>query len=187
MYFRRLRAVIFSPWASSASTAARNWASVIPVRGIENLQEVISYHIISYRTGSLRFKIKLFDVIEDRYIVKSKEKLIKSVFQKRSEIIETLAKSINNYNQLEKVVLSRKVKMLLKQEVPDKKTDSSSPDETTFDIKAGIDKLYNEFKIESKILDLLLDLIVNTFQPEIIQSFYTSKIKQTKYIEEYIS
>ena len=133
------------------------------------------------------FKIKLFDVIEDRYIVKSKEKLIKSVFQKRSEIIETLAKSINNYNQLEKVVLSRKVKMFLKQEVPDKKTDSSSPDETTFDIKAGIDKLYNEFKIESKILDLLLDLIVNTFQPEIIQSFYTSKIKQTKYIEEYIS
>ena len=28
------------------------------------------------------FKIKLFDVIEDRYIVKNKEKLIKSVFQK---------------------------------------------------------------------------------------------------------
>lgn len=133
------------------------------------------------------FKIKLFDVIEDRYIVKNKEKLIKSVFQKRSEIIEKLAKSINNYNQLEKVVLSRKVKMLLKPENLDKRTDSSSPDETTFDIKAGIDKLYNEFKMESKLLDVLLDLVVNTFQPEVIQSFYTSKIKQTKYIEEYIS
>ena len=135
----------------------------------------------------LDFKIKLFDVIEDRYIVKNKEKLIKSVFQKRSEIIEKLAKSINNYNQLEKVVLSRKVKMLLKPENLDKRTDSSSPDETTFDIKAGIDKLYNEFKMESKLLDILLDLVVNTFQPEIIQSFYTSKIKQTRYIEEYIS
>lgn len=133
------------------------------------------------------FKIKLFDVIEDRYIVKNKEKLIKSVFQKRSEIIEKLAKSINNYNQLEKVVLSRKVKMLLKPENLDKRTDSSSPDETTFDIKAGIDKLYNEFKMESKLLDVLLDLVVNTFQPEVVQSFYTSKIKQTKYIEEYIS
>jgi len=133
------------------------------------------------------FKIKLFDVIEDRYIVKNKEKLIKSVFQKRSEIIEKLAKSINNYNQLEKVVLSRKVKMLLKPENPDRRTDSSSPDETTFDIKAGIDKLYNEFKMESKLLDILLDLVVNTFQPEVVQSFYISKIKQTKYIEEYIS
>ena len=133
------------------------------------------------------FKIKLFEVIEDRYIVKNKEKLIKSVFQKRSEIIEKLAKSINNYNQLEKVVLSRKVKMLLKPENLDKRTDSSSPDETTFDIKAGIDKLYNEFKMESKLLDVLLDLVVNTFQPEVVQSFYTSKIKQTKYIEEYIS
>ena len=133
------------------------------------------------------FKIKLFDVIEDRYIVKNKEKLIKSVFQKRSEIIEKLAKSINNYNQLEKVVLSRKVKMLLKPENLDKRTDSSSPDETTFDIKAGIDKLYNEFKMESKLLDVLLDLVVNTFQPEVVQSFYTSKIKQTKYIEDYIS
>ena len=133
------------------------------------------------------FKIKLFDVIDDRYIVKNKEKLIKSVFQKRSEIIEKLAKSINNYNQLEKVVLSRKVKMLLKPENLDKRTDSSSPDETTFDIKAGIDKLYNEFKMESKLLDVLLDLVVNTFQPEVVQSFYTSKIKQTKYIEEYIS
>ena len=34
---------------------------------------------------------------------------------------------------------------------------------------------------------MLLDLVVNTFPPEVIQSFYTSKIKQTKYIEEYIS
>ena len=77
--------------------------------------------------------------------------------------------------------------MLLKPENPEKRTDSSSPDETTFDIKAGIDKLYNEFKMESKVLDILLDLVVNTFQPEVVQSLYTSKIKQAKYIEEYIS
>ena len=153
------------------------------------IKENIKHHKIfkKFIKICIDFKIKLYDVIDDRYIVKNKEKLIKSVFQKRSEIIEKLAKSINNYNQLEKVVLSRKVKMLLKQEIPDKRTDSSSPDETTFDIKAGIDKLYNEFKMESKILDILLDLIVNTFQPEVIQSFYVSKIKQTRYIEEYIS
>ena len=133
------------------------------------------------------FKIKLFDVIEDRYIVKNKEKLIKSVFQKRSEIIEKLAKSINNYNQLEKVVLSRKVKMLLKPENPDKRTDSSSPDETTFDIKAGIDKLYIDFKTESKILESLIELIINHFPTEAIQAFYVSKIQISKYIEEYVS
>jgi len=86
------------------------------------------------------FKIILFDIMDDRYVVRSKEKLIKSCYQKRSDIIETLAKSINNYNQLEKVVISRKVKILLNQDV-DKKSESSP--EETFDIKAGIDKLYN--------------------------------------------
>ena len=39
-----------------------------------------------------------------------------------------LAKSINNYNQLEKVVLTRKVKILIKQD-SEKKTESS-PEET---------------------------------------------------------
>jgi hypothetical protein len=130
------------------------------------------------------FKIKLFDIMDDRYVVRSKEKLIKSCYQKRSDIIETLAKSINNYNQLEKVVISRKVKILLNQDV-DKKSESSP--EETFDIKAGIDKLYNEFKKDSKTLDNLLEMVVNTFKPDMIQSFYTKKISVSKYIEEYIS
>ena len=55
------------------------------------------------------------------------------------------------------------------------------------DIKAGIDKLYLEFKNESKILESLIDLIINNFSTNIIQSFYISKIQSTKYIEEYIS
>ena len=106
-------------------------------------------------------------------------------YQKRSEIIETFAKSINNYNQLEKVVLTRKVKILIKQD-SEKKTDSSTPEET-FDIKAGIDKLYLEFKTESKILESLIDLIINHFPTTAIQAFYVSKIQANKYIEEYIS
>ena len=130
-------------------------------------------------------KIKLYELLEDRFVVKNLEKIIKSCYQRRSDIIEKLAKSINNYNQLEKVVLSRKVKILINQE-SDKKTDSSTPEET-FDIKAGIDKLYLEFKNESKILESLIDLIINNFSTNIIQSFYISKIQSTKYIEEYIS
>ena len=62
----------------------------------------------------IQFKIKLFESMDDRWIVKSKEKIIKSCYQKRSDLIEKLSKSINNYNQLEKVVLNRKVKILLK-------------------------------------------------------------------------
>jgi len=133
----------------------------------------------------MQFKIKLYELLEDRFVVKNLEKIIKSCYQRRSDIIEKLAKSINNYNQLEKVVLSRKVKILINQE-SDKKTDSSTPEET-FDIKAGIDKLYLEFKNESKILESLIDLIINNFSTNIIQSFYISKIQSTKYIEEYIS
>ena len=133
----------------------------------------------------MQFKIKLYELMEDRYVVRNLEKIIKSCYQRRSDIIEKLAKSINNYNQLEKVVLSRKVKILINQE-SDKKTDSSTPEET-FDIKAGIDKLYLEFKNESKILESLIDLIINNFSTNIIQSFYISKIQSTKYIEEYIS
>jgi len=133
----------------------------------------------------MQFKIKLYELMEDRFVVKNLEKIIKSCYQRRSDIIEKLAKSINNYNQLEKVVLSRKVKILINQE-SDKKTDSSTPEET-FDIKAGIDKLYLEFKNESKILESLIDLIINHFSTNIIQSFYISKIQNTKYVEEYIS
>jgi len=133
----------------------------------------------------MQFKIKLYELLEDRFVVKNLEKIIKSCYQRRSDIIEKLAKSINNYNQLEKVVLSRKVKILINQE-SDKKTDSSTPEET-FDIKAGIDKLYLEFKNESKILESLIDLIINNFSTNIIQSFYITKIQSTKYIEEYIS
>jgi hypothetical protein len=133
----------------------------------------------------MQFKIKLYELLEDRFVVKNLEKIIKSCYQRRSDIIEKLAKSINNYNQLEKVVLSRKVKILINQE-SDKKTDSSTPEET-FDIKAGIDKLYLEFKNESKILESLIDLIINNFSTNIIQSFYISKIQSTKYVEEYIS
>jgi hypothetical protein len=95
-----------------------------------------------------------------------------------------LAKSINNYNQLEKVVLSRKVKILIKQD-SEKKSDSSP--EETFDIKAGIDKLYLDFKTESKILESLIELIINHFPTEAIQGFYVSKIQVSKYIEEYVS
>ena len=133
----------------------------------------------------IQFKIKLHEPIDDRWIVRNKEKIIKNCYQKRSDIIEKLAKSINNYNELEKVVLNRKVKILMNQE-SDKKTDSSSPDDT-FDIKAGIDKLYLEFKNESKILESLIDLIINHFQPEVLQQYYTSRVNPTKYIEEYIN
>lgn len=150
------------------------------------IKENIKHHLTfkKFIKICIDFKIKLFDLMDDRYVVRSKEKLIKSCYQKRSDIIETLAKSINNYNQLEKVVISRKVKILLNQDV-DKKSESSP--EETFDIKAGIDKLYNEFKKDSKVLDGLLDMVVNTFSPDMIQSFYTKKISVSKYIEEYIS
>jgi len=150
------------------------------------IKENIKHHLTfkKFIKICIDFKIKLFDIMDDRYVVRSKEKLIKSCYQKRSDIIETLAKSINNYNQLEKVVISRKVKILLNQDV-DKKSESSP--EETFDIKAGIDKLYNEFKKDSKVLDGLLDMVVNTFSPDMIQSFYTKKISVSKYIEEYIS
>jgi hypothetical protein len=133
----------------------------------------------------IQFKIKLYESMENRWIVRSKEKIIKNCYQKRSDIIEKLSKSINNYNQLEKVVLNRKVKILINHE-SDKKTDSSTPDET-FDIKAGIDKLYIEFKNESKILESLIELIINNFTPEILQQYYTSKINHNKYVEEYIN
>ena len=133
------------------------------------------------------FRIKLFVIMGDRYVTKSKENIIKSCYQKRSEIIDTFAKSINNYNELEKVVLSRKVKILLKNNNDQlKKTESSSP-EDTFDIKAGIDKLYIEFKNELKLLETLIELIINNFPPNIIQTYYTSKNQSHKYIEEYIS
>jgi hypothetical protein len=132
----------------------------------------------------IQFKIKLYELMEDRYVVRSLEKIIKNCYQKRSEIIEVLAKSINNYNQLEKVVLSRKVKILIKQD-SEKKTDSSP--EETFDIKAGIDKLYLDFKTESKILESLIELIINHFPTEAIQAFYISKIQISRYVEEYVS
>jgi hypothetical protein len=132
----------------------------------------------------IQFKIKLYELMEDRYVVRSLEKIIKNCYQKRSEIIEVLAKSINNYNQLEKVVLSRKVKILIKQD-SEKKTDSSP--EETFDIKAGIDKLYLDFKTESKILESLIELIINHFPTEAIQAFYISKIQVSRYVEEYVS
>jgi hypothetical protein len=133
----------------------------------------------------IQYKIKLYELMEDRYVVRTLEKIIKNCYQRRSELIETLAKSINNYNQLEKVVLSRKVKIIIKQD-SEKKTDSSTPEET-FDIKAGIDKLYLEFKNDSKILESLIDLIINHFSTETIQAFYISKIQNNKYVEEYIS
>jgi hypothetical protein len=141
----------------------------------------------------INFNIKLYEIMDDRYVSKSKEKIIKSCYQKRSDIIDRLSKSINNYNQLEKVVLSRKVKILLKNDEQQlKKSDSSSSDlniqnresvEETFDVKAGIDKLYLDFKNDSKLLDTLVELIIDHFPPSVIQSFYSSK----KYIEEYIS
>ena len=132
----------------------------------------------------LQFKIKLYELMEDRYVVRNLEKIIKNCYQKRSELIDLLAKSINNYNQLEKVVLSRKVKILIKQDT-EKKSDSSP--EETFDIKAGIDKLYLDFKTESKILESLIELIINNFPTDAIQAFYVSKIQVSKYVEEYVN
>jgi hypothetical protein len=154
---------------------------------LDNLKENLRHHKMFKKLVKLciQFKIKLYELMEDRYVVRNLEKIIKNCYQRRSDIIEKLAKSINNYNQLEKVVLSRKVKILMKQDT-EKKTDSSSPEET-FDIKAGIDKLYLEFKSESKILESLIDLIINHFPTEVIQSFYTSKLQNNKYVEEYIS
>ena len=64
--------------------------------------------------------------------------------------------SINNYNQLEKVVLNRKVKILMNQD-NDKKTDSSTQDET-FDIKEEIDKLYHKFKNDSTLNSIFVEL-----------------------------
>jgi len=154
---------------------------------LDNLKENIKHHKMFKKLIKLciQFKIKLYELMEDRYVVRNIEKIIKNCYQRRSDIIETLAKSINNYNQLEKVVLSRKVKMLIKQD-SEKKSDSSSPEET-FDIKAGIDKLYLDFKTESKILESLIELIINHFPTEAIQAFYISKIQISKYIEEYVS
>jgi len=141
----------------------------------------------------INFNIKLFEIMDDRYITKSKEKIIRSCYQKRSELIDKLSKSINDYNQLEKIVLSRKVKILLKNDNnQNKRSDTSSSDlniqnresaEETFDVKAGIDKLYVDFKNNSKLLDTLIELIIDHYPPNVIQSFYSSK----KYIEEYIS
>lgn len=154
---------------------------------LDNLKDNLKHHKLFKKLIKLciQFRIKLYELMEDRYVVRNLEKIIKNCYQRRSDIIENLAKSINNYNQLEKVVLSRKVKILMKQDT-EKKSDTSSPEET-FDIKAGIDKLYLEFKNESKILESLIDLIINHFPTEIIQSFYVSKVNSTKYVEEYIS
>jgi hypothetical protein len=132
----------------------------------------------------IKYKIKLYELLEDRYVVRNLEKVIKNCYQKRTDIIEQFAKSIIDNNQLEKVVLSRKVKILIKQD-SEKKSDSSP--EETFDIKAGIDKLYLDFKTESKILESLIELIINHFPTEAIQGFYVSKIQVSKYIEEYVS
>jgi isochorismate synthase EntC len=74
----------------------------------------------------MQFKIKLYELLEDRFVVKNLEKIIKSCYQRRSDIIEKLAKSINNYNQLEKVVLSRKVKILMKHPIIDPNISSSN-------------------------------------------------------------
>ena len=150
------------------------------------LKENLKHHRLFKKLVKLclQFKIKLYEIMEDRYVVRNLEKIIKNCYQKRSELIELLAKSINNYNQLEKVVLSRKVKILIKQD-SEKKSDSSP--EETFDIKAGIDKLYLDFKTESKILESLIELIINHFPTEAIQGFYVSKIQVSKYIEEYVS
>ena len=35
----------------------------------------------------IQFKIKLYELMEDRYVVRSLEKIIKNCYQKRSEII----------------------------------------------------------------------------------------------------
>jgi hypothetical protein len=158
---------------------------------LENIKNIIKTNKLFKKLIKLciQFRIKIYDMIDDRYIVRSKEKIIKNCYQKRSDIIEKLAKSINNYNQLEKVVLNRKVKILLNQD-SDKKTDSSLPDDT-FDIKAGIDKLYLEFKNESKILESLIDLLINHFSIELLQQYYSEsenvKSNTNKFIEEYIN
>jgi len=154
---------------------------------LENIKENIKTNKLFKKLIKLciQFKIKLYEMIDNRFIVRNKEKIIRNCYQKRSDIIEKLAKSINNYNQLEKVVLNRKVKIIMNQD-NDKKSDSSTPDET-FDIKAGIDKLYFDFKTESKILESLIDLIINHFPIEIIQQYFTNKININKYIEEYIN
>ena len=133
----------------------------------------------------IKYKIKLYELLEDRYVVRNLEKVIKNCYQKRTDIIEQFAKSIIDNNQLEKVVLSRKVKLLMKQD-SEKKTDSSIPDET-FDIKASIDKLYIDFKNDSKILESLIDLIINHFTSDSIQAYYVSKIPVNKFVEEYVS
>jgi len=153
----------------------------------EFLKENLKHHKLFKKLIKLclQFKIKLYELMEDRYIVRNIEKIIKNCYQKRTEMIDQFAKSIIDNNQLEKVVLTRKVKLLMKQD-SEKKTDSSLPDET-FDIKSSIEKLYIDFKNESKILESLIDLIVNHFTSDAIQGFYVSKIQMNKYVEEYIS
>lgn len=161
---------------------------------LENIKNMMKTNKLFKKLIKLcvQFKIKLYDMIDDRYIVRSKEKIIKGCYQRRIDIIEKLAKSINNYNQLEKVVLNRKVKILLNQD-SDKKTDSSLPDDT-FDIKAGIDKLYLEFKNDSKILESLVDLLINHYPVELLQQYYSEDMQLggghyriNKFIEEYIN
>jgi hypothetical protein len=151
------------------------------------IKENLKHHKLFKKLIKLcvQYKIKLYELLEDRYVVRNLEKIIKSCYQKRTDIIDQFAKSIIDNNQLEKVVLSRKVKLLMKQD-SEKKSDSSLPDET-FDIKSSIDKLYTDFKNDSKILESLIDLIINHFTSEAIQSFYVSKIQVTKYVEEYVS
>jgi hypothetical protein len=151
------------------------------------IKENIKHHKLFKKLVKLciQYKIKLYELMEDRYIVRNIEKIIKNCYQKRTDIIDQFAKSIIDNNQLEKVVLSRKVKLLMKQD-SEKKTDSSSPDET-FDIKASIDKLYTDFKNDSKILESLIDLIINHFSSDSIQAFYVSKIPVNKFVEEYVS
>lgn len=151
------------------------------------IKENIKHHKLFKKLVKLciQYKIKLYELMEDRYIVRNIEKVIKNCYQKRTDIIDQFAKSIIDNNQLEKVVLSRKVKLLMKQD-SEKKTDSSTPDET-FDIKASIDKLYTDFKNDSKILESLIDLIINHFTSDSIQAYYVSKIPANKFVEEYVS
>jgi hypothetical protein len=151
------------------------------------IKENLKHHKIFKKLIKLcvQFKIKLYELMEDRFVVRNLEKIIKNCYQKRTELIDQMAKSIIDNNQLEKVVLSRKVKLLMKQD-SEKKTDSSTPDET-FDIKSSIDKLYTDFKNDSKLLESLIDLIIVHFTSESIQSYYVSKIPVNKYMEEYVS
>ena len=151
------------------------------------IKENLKHHKLFKKLIKLcvQYKIKLYELLEDRYVVRNLEKIIKNCYQKRTDIIDQFAKSIIDNNQLEKVVLSRKVKLLMKQD-SEKKSDSSLPDET-FDIKSSIDKLYIDFKNDSKTLESLIDLIVNHFTSEAIHAFYVSKIQITKYVEEYVS